>query len=251
MSRWTCSRSWIRPVSLPCRLRIASLLLWALGLAFAVGAPAQESGERLVIGIFALEHRPATRAVAEVENLLSARGTVELQPHDNTLVVRDVEAVMRRVRARLRAYDQPPRQVRLEIQLVRAGGAELSVPAGSQLPAALVRRLRELLRFESFMLLAEAGLEMREGEQVAYQFGGDYRVEFELGVLTGAGQLRLEDFIVGKGPADEVRPLIHTNLNLSLGRPMVLGLAQTEASERALMVVLTAKLLEPPASDRR
>ena len=155
----------------------------------------------------ALRHRPASEAIAEIEGLLTAWGTVELQPQRNALVVRDTEAVVRRVFA----------------------------------------RLRELLRFETFALVAEAGLEMREGERVAYQFGGDYRVEFELGVLTSNRQLRLGDFIVGRGSADEARQLIHTNLNLTLERPMVLGLAQTESSARALMVVLTCHLLPPAA----
>ena len=196
----------------------------------------------------ALRHRPASEAIAEIEGLLTAWGTVELQPQRNALVVRDTEAVVRRVFARLREYDQPLRQVRLEIQIVRAGDTpRASPPDAPRLPDELVRRLRELLRFETFALVAEAGLEMREGERVAYQFGGDYRVEFELGVLTSNRQLRLGDFIVGRGSADEARQLIHTNLNLTLERPMVLGLAQTESSARALMVVLTCHLLPPAA----
>jgi len=199
--------------------------------------------------VYSLRHRSAADAIAEVQGLLSERGTVELQPQGNALVVRDTTAVVRRAMARLRGYDQPLRRVRLEIQIVRAGdGSRAEPPEGPRLPDELVRRLRELLRFESFELVAQAGLEMREGEQVAYQFGGDYRVQFELGVLTANRQLRLGDFIVGRGPADEVQPLIHTNLNLTLERPMVLGLAQTESSANALMVVLTSYLL-PSAGD--
>jgi len=196
--------------------------------------------------LYTFRHRPAREAIDRVEDLLSAQGTVELQPRGNTLVVRDTAPVIKRVLARLRAYDQPLRQVRLEIQIVHAGASDDGPVEGPRLSAELARRLRELLRFETFTLLAEAGLEMREGEQVAYHFGGGYRVEFELGVLNPNRQLRLADFIVGRGPVSDVRPLIHTNLNLTLDRPMVLGLAQTEASERALMVVLTTHLMEQP-----
>jgi hypothetical protein len=202
----------------------------------------------LVVHIYALRNRAAGDALAMVEDLLSSRGALELQPGENTLVIRDTAPVVRRIVARLRDYDQPPRRVRLEVQIVRAGevaGSRAGMEVrGPELPPELVRRLRELLRFESFTLMAQAGLEMMEGERVAYQFGGDYRVEFELGVLSASRQLRLQDFIVGKGPAHDSRPLIHTNLNLTIERPMVLGLAQTEASERALMVVLTTHLLE-------
>jgi hypothetical protein len=213
----------------------------------AAGAAQEATPPALVMRLVPLEHRAAGDAVPIVEALLSPIGTVELQPRGNALVIRDTPAAVRRVVARLRAFDRPPRRVRLEIQIVRAGTDRGDPAAGrEELPVELVRRLRELLRFETFALLAEAGLEMMEGERVSYQFGADYRVEFELGVLNDHGQLRLHDFIVGRGTAGG-RPLIHTNLNLALERPMVLGLAQTEASERALMVVLTSRLLEAEA----
>jgi hypothetical protein len=220
----------------------------------AVPLVAQPGGVEppLVTEIFTFTHRQAGQAIGEVEQLLSPRGTVELQPRGNALVIRDSPPAIRRILLRLRGYDRPLRRVRIEIQIVRAGDASVAQEPGSpQLSVELAQRLRELLRFESFALVAQAGLEMREGERIAYQFGGDHRVEFELGVLTANRQLRLGDFIVGRGPASETRPLIHTNLNLTLERPMVLGLAQTEASERALMVVLNCHLLadEPERKD--
>lgn len=251
MNRWTCSPSWLR-LAPPHRGPWFALLWFAVGTAGLMGQaealeqPAAPEPPILVRQIYALRNRAAGDAVAMVENLLSSRGALELQPGENTLVIRDTAPVVRRIVARLRDYDQPPRWVRLDVQIVRAGeaaGAGAQTP-GPELPPELVRRLRELLRFDSFSLMAQAGLEMMEGERVVYQFGGDYRVEFELGVLSASRQLRLQDFIVGKGPADDSRPLIHTNLNLTIERPMVLGLARTEASERALMVVLTTHLLE-------
>ena len=124
----------------------------------------------------------------------------------------------------------------------------LIVDDDANLVASLKRRLGR--RFQvSTALSGEAGLELMEGEQVVYQFGGEYRVEFKLGVVSANRQLRLQDFIVGRGVDSEARPLIHTNLNLILERPMVLGLAQTEASERALMVVLTSRLLASSPAD--
>lgn len=250
MSRWTSNRRWSWHASRHRRVLVAVMIVGA------ISAPmrGQQSGSSLevplVTEVYSLRHRPAAEAIREVQGLLSGRGTVELQPQDNSLVLRDTRAIVRRAMARLRDYDQPLRRVRIEIQIVQAGGGSpAGPPEGPRLSAELVRRLRELLRFESFVLVAQAGLEMREGEQVAYQFGGDYRVEFELGVLTSSRQLRLGDFIVGRGPANEAQQLIHTNLNLMLERPMVLGLAQTESSARALMVVLTCHLL--PAENSR
>lgn len=249
MSPLTFSSSWLRLAAMP-RHWLALLLLWASASALAgqqvtdptIGDPAAEI---LVTEMYSLEYRPATGAIAEVEGLLSARGSVELQPRGNKLFIRDSRPIVRRILARLRDYDQPLRRVRLEIQIVRAGGPPTPGLQGRpQLPAELARRLRELLRFETFILLARTGLEMMEGEQISYEFGGDYRVEFELGALNANRQLRLQDFIVGRGRTGDSPPLIHANLNLMLERPMVLGLAQTEASERALMVVLTSHLME-------
>lgn len=242
MSRWTSNPQWSWLAPCHRRFRLAVLVLAAASWPLAAQPAAVEAP--LVMEMYSLRYRPAAEAIAEVEGLLSERGTVELQPQDNSLVLRDTRPIVRRAMARLRDYDQPLRQIRLEIQIVQAGGdSPPGPPDGPRLSDELVKRLRELLRFESFALIAQAGLEMREGEHVAYQFGGDYRVEFELGILTSSQQLRLGDFIVGRGQASEARPLIHTNLNLMLDRPMVLGLAQTESSERALMVVLTSHLL--------
>jgi hypothetical protein len=230
---------------------LALLVLWVSASAFAgqqITSPTavELAADTLVTEMYTLEYRPAIGAIAEVEDLLSARGSVELQPRGNTLFIRDSSGVVRRVLARLREYDQPLRRVRLEIQIVRAGGPPTpGMLGGPRLPAELARRLRELLRFETFILLARTGLEMIEGEQVAYEFDGDYRVEFELGGLNANRQVRLQNFVIGRGRAGEAPPLIHTNLNLMLERPMVLGLAQTESSERALMVVLTSHLMEP------
>lgn len=246
MSHWTSNPPWLRLASTHRRLWLAALLV----VAGAATAGAQEASPSplLILRLVPLQHRPAGDAVSLVEGMLSPAGSVELQPRGNALVLRDTADRVRRIVARLREYDRAPRRVRLEIQIVRADTAPDDGTAGRQeLPEDLVRRLRELLRFESFLLLAEAGLEMMEGERVAYQFGGDYRVEFELGALGDHGQLRLRDFIVGRGPSGDVRTLIHTHLNLALERPMVLGLAQTEASEHALMVVLTSWSMEVEA----
>ncbi|MCZ6726047.1 MAG: hypothetical protein O7A98_01680 [Acidobacteria bacterium] len=252
MSPWTFSAgSPRRQSAIVPRYWPVMLLLWTGTAALAgqqaadarIGGPA--AAETLVTEMYVLKYRPATGAVAEVEGLLSAHGSVELLPRGNILFIRDSRGIVRRALARLRDYDQPLRRVRLEIQIVRAGGPPTpGMPGRPQLPAELARRLRELLRFETFILLGRTRLEMLEGEQASYQFGGDYRVEFELRALNSNGQLRLQDFVVSRGRTVDSKPLIHTNLNLMLERPMVLGLAQTEASEQALMVVLTTHLMD-------
>lgn len=247
MSPWTYSR----PLSPWCRLQVlggpliggsaaptrlaALLLLWA-GVAAAEPPP-------LATEVFTFSHQTAADAVTMVYPLLSVDGTVELRPASNTLVIRDRQAVLDRVVELLRRLDHPARRIEVQIQLVMAGTGR---PGRSQLPADLTRRLRDLLRYESFDLLAEAGVRVDEGEEVAYDLGNEYRVSFRLGTLVENERLKLQGFRVRRQLENPgARDLIHTNLNLLLDQPTVLGLAQTESSEEALMVVLRCRLFEP------
>src|SRR4028118_1131009 len=85
----------------------ASFLLLSL-IASCLGAQSARP-EELVLHAFALKHRPAGEALALVSPLLSDRGTVELQPRSNTLVIRDTLASLRKIVPTLRAYDHPAR----------------------------------------------------------------------------------------------------------------------------------------------
>ncbi len=215
---------------------LASLLL-------AASAAAAQSAPALAVQVFTLRHQPAAEAVALVHPLLTAAGTVELRPEANTLLVRDEAAAAARIAQLLAEYDHPPRPLAVTIQLVEAAaegaGPEAVPAAGRGLPAEVVRRLRDLLRFESFTLLGEVGFEASEREEVSYRLGDRYSVSFRLGTLF-SGAMRLHGFRVARREAGaSPRQLLYTDLGLTEGKPMVLGLARSEESERALMVILT------------
>ena len=53
--------------------------------------------EVLVLHAFTLKHQRASDAIPLVHPLLSERGTVELQPGDNTLVIRDSPGALARI----------------------------------------------------------------------------------------------------------------------------------------------------------
>ena len=81
--------------------------------------------------------------------------------------------------------------------------------------------------------------------------GGSYTVAFRLGTVLAGRRVKLQSFELARrpqeaSPGDRGRArgerLIHTNINLWIGEPMVLGLAQTEASEEALMVIVSSTL---------
>ncbi len=199
-------------------------------------------GDDRRVHAYTLLHQPASEALQLVHPLLSAEGTVELQPGANTLVVRDRAEVIERVVALLAEFDHPASPVELEIRIVKAG-VEAAPGDASELPPALVARLRELLRYESYRLLARARLEVREGEEVTHQLGEEYRVGFRMGTLREDRRLKLHGFRVARDRGNpEPEQLIHTNLNLWLDKPMILGLARAESSREALMLVLTCSL---------
>lgn len=223
------------------------ILIWAANLAAAQAEPTPSgaaepdsaSAGGLVLHAFTLEHQPAAEAILLVVPLLSENGAVELQPGGNTLVLRDTPAIVERAVRLLEDFDHPAGGLRLEIQLVRAG-LEGETGPGERLPETLARRLRELLRYDSYRLLAGAALDVAEGEEVVYRLGEEYRLEFRMGALRTDRRIKLHGFrVIRRAEDPEDSQLIHTNLNLWLDKPMVLGLARAESSERALMVVLT------------
>src|SRR3954465_11411347 len=66
----------------------------------------------VVLQAYTLRHQRASEAVALVYPLLSRKGTVELQPGGNTLVIRDVPAALNRIAPVLRNFDHAPRLMR-------------------------------------------------------------------------------------------------------------------------------------------
>jgi len=228
---------------LPARRALASCLISSLLLLAAASAAAQAKRPEAetVVHAFALKHQQASDAVALVNPLLSPRGTVELQPQRNTLVIRDTQAALDRILPVLRGFDHPARPLRLEIYIVRASRATVS-PAVEQsdLPEPLTRRLRLLLPYEVYRMQAQGLLGTEEGKKVSYELSDEYRVSFRLGTVMADGRVKLNDFQIERR---DPRPanLIHTHLTLWLGRTTSLGLAKSEESMEALMVVLTLR----------
>jgi hypothetical protein len=223
--------------------RTLAALLWAIALAPALLAQPSGVPEDLVLHAYTFKHQPAAEALELVHPLLSKRGTVELQPGDNTLVVRDVPAAIKRIVPVLLAYDHPPQPLGLEIIIVRASrSASAAAAPRSSLPEGLTRRLRAMLPYDNYDIQARAYLSTTEGQSVTYGMGKEFEVSFKLGTLIDERRIRLSDFQVARrAPSGTQRPLIQTTVNLWLEQPMSLGFARNEASREALMVVLNIK----------
>ncbi|MFP3940581.1 MAG: hypothetical protein ACLF0P_09770 [Thermoanaerobaculia bacterium] len=227
--------------------------LW-LAVAWCAAPAAAQSGDtdreqaepleresRLQVYAYALQHKEAGEALALIRPLLSTQGTVELQPQDNTLVVRDTLAALGRIVPRLRAFDRPAQELRIEIMLVRAFSRPVPVGPEQTLPSWLEERLQGFLRWDHYQVLADSGVDTREGQAVVHEIGRLYGVRFQLGSLVEGDRIHLHEFRVWRGPEGEEDPLLEANLSLWLEKPKVLALASSESSDHALMVVLTCQ----------
>jgi hypothetical protein len=197
----------------------------------------------VVLQAYTLRHQRASEAVALVYPLLSRKGTVELQPGGNTLVIRDVPAALNRIAPVLRNFDHAPRLMRLEVVIVRASRNVVSPQVRhSDLPEQLTKRLHDLLAYDNFDMQAQAQIGGTEGQPVIYELGQDYKVSFRFGTLMDDQRVKLSSFRVSrKGEGRPETNLLQTNLTLWCDQTISLGLAKSEASREALMVVLTLR----------
>jgi hypothetical protein len=230
---------------------LTGCLSWGTIPAVAQSVSARERETDLVVHAITLQYRRASDALETVHPLLSRRGTVELQPGGNTLVIRDVPQAIARILPLVREFDQPAGSVKVKVQIVSAGGDPVPGRRVPELPPEMMERLRELLRYKSYVLMGKTEVEVQEGLDAVYELDTEYRVDFRLGRLLEDRRIGLEGFKISRRLEDgAVKPLIHTNLNLDLNKPMILGLARTESSDRALMVVVECTRGEMQLSER-
>lgn len=225
---------------------IASLVLAALLPLAASAQPGARPGAELPLEVYAysLKHQPATDALSAIESLLSGRGTVELRQRDNTLVVRDTRRALAAIVPALQRFDHPTESLRIEVTIIRARRASFSpILQEEPLPEPLARRLKELLPYSTYTVLARTELPTEEGDEVTYELGEGFGVSFRTGTVMEGKRLKLHSFRVTRSSRErEVRNLIHGNLSLQLERTFTMTLAGSEGSTTALVVVLVPRL---------
>jgi hypothetical protein len=237
-------------------LRSLVSFLWILTLGCAMldaqpprGAASTAGAGEVVLQAYTFKHKQASEAVALVYPLLSPKGTVEVYPRGNTLAIRDIPKALARIMPVLRGFDHPPRPLRLEVYVVRASRLMVSPQIQrSELPEQLARRLHELLAYDTFEMQAQAQLAGVEGQPVIYELGQEYKLSFRFGTLMDDQRVKLSSFRISRqGEGRQMTKLLETNLTLWVDQTISLGLAKSEASREALMVVLTLRRATPIA----
>jgi hypothetical protein len=238
-----------RGLAPPLRLSSPLALALALLLVAPVALLAQPSGEpapELSVHVITMKHQSAREAMMLVLPLLSSRGTVELRPGGNTLVVRDTLAALSRILPVVYTFDHPARGVEVELWLIRASGRRDEIsgppPGPSNVPGDLLRSLVEHLPYRHYQLVAQSRVRSREGQRVTFDLATQYTVRFRLGTIVGDRRLRLNEFeVLQKVTPQPPQSLVRSQLNLWMERNMVLALSGGEQSSSALMVVVRCR----------
>jgi hypothetical protein len=228
-------------------LRVAACAALLLGTGALPAAPTP-SPEPDVVRIFTLRHRKAEAAFLVVRPLLTARGSLVLQPALNALTVRDAGPAVELAARAVESFDVPPRVFAISIALLRATTSPS--PRGAPTPVAeqlrgVGERLRKLFSFTDYAPVDEVVVHGLEGEPVSWNVGGSYRIDFLIEAGNGDDIVRLRNLVLARVRRDEkgretVRDVARTSINLKLREPFVLGVGREEGGSAALFLVLSA-----------
>ncbi|MGH9459418.1 MAG: secretin N-terminal domain-containing protein [Thermoanaerobaculia bacterium] len=223
------------------RLILIAMLLLVAGAAPVLADAAAE--ERLAARSFQLEFRDASRAAVVIKPLISASGSVSIQPSANTLVVTDSPEALREIARVLAEYDAPAKEFSLEIRLVGASRVANPPPVPEGLRE-ISSKLSGVLRFNRFDQIGQIRASGREGDPLVVDLGETHRADFEVGEFDPVTRsLQLTDFRLLRVPetSGELQTVFHNaTLNLKAGQTVVLGVARDPQSKRLLMLVLVA-----------
>jgi hypothetical protein len=218
-------------------MKRAFLHLVVLLLTVSALADGADVGRNLKVQTFQFKHKQADQAAAVIKPLLSADGTMAIQPATNSLVVTDAPENIKKIAVVLRTFDAPPQPLNLTIRLV---GASRGETARVDPTLADVASKLALLRYNVLDAVAAAEITGKEGEPGLIELNG-YRAEFRFGEYDPASDsVKLTDFRLSKREGDELAPMLKTTLNLRLGQTVIIGATRQAESQRALMIVVAA-----------
>jgi hypothetical protein len=217
-------------------LILLTLCLFATGVAIAQPAPAAKA---LNVHTFQFKYKDADKAAAIIKPLMSAEGTMSIQPASNALVVTDRAENMKAIANALASFDTPPHSVRLSLHLVGAGRAET--------PTKITPEIREIagklaiLRYNAIDDLGDANVEGHEGEPATIDLHNGYRVDFRFGEYDpSSDSVKLDDFRLSKVQNDQLNQVYKATLNLKVGQTLIFGATKTQG-QRAIFLVFNAR----------
>lgn len=202
-------------------------------------AEAADLGKSLSVRTFQFKHKQADKAAAIIKPLVSAEGSMSIQPGANSLVVTDAPENLKKIAAALAEFDTASQAFQLTIRLVSAGRVG---PREAHVDSALadIAPKIALLRYNALESIGAAQVGGREGQPGIVDLDG-YRATFRFGEYDPASDtIQLGDFRLSRLEGDQLAPMMKTTLNLKLGQTVIMGATKQANSDRALMIVVTA-----------
>jgi len=227
---------------------VGGLLLLTQGFLFPDALP-QHEGLRLPTQLFTVRFKDVNDVYLLIEPLLSARGSVQMQPRLKTLAVTDDEETLRRIEEMIRAFDLPPKNVELALQLILASTEKQPEKISPRIRG-VIEKLNEITtRWSDYRLLGSATVPCSEGEKASVEMGEDYRISFVVDYVSDEQKLvRIKRFTLDRrdppkdreAPGETFTRVFDTALNLKEDKLVVLGATKMESSKRALFMTITA-----------
>jgi hypothetical protein len=222
-----------------------TLALCGAALAEPVGEPAAATDAKPALSVrsFTFKFKQADKAAVAIKPLLSAEGSMSIQPSSNALVVTDHAENMKAVAKMIGDFDKEPQSFRLYVRIVGATRVE----GAAKIPDDLkdVARKLAMLPYNTYESVGEATVQGREGDPGLIDMPSGYRAGFHFGEYDPASDsIAVKDLQISKltgAQKDQLTALLKTSLNLTIGQTYILGASKAPQSQRALMIVLVAR----------
>ncbi|HEX9457976.1 MAG TPA: secretin N-terminal domain-containing protein [Thermoanaerobaculia bacterium] len=198
----------------------------------------------LAVRSFTFKFKQADKAAAAIKPLLSADGSMSIQPSTNSLVVTDRTENMKAVAKMIGDFDKEPQSFRLYVRIVGASRVDGTPKIADDLKE-VARKLAILLPYNSFESVGEATVQGKEGDPGLIDMRTGYRADFRFGEYDAASDsIAVKDLQISRltgAQKDQLTSLLKTTLNLTIGQTYILGASKAPQSQRALMIVLVAR----------
>jgi len=209
----------------------------------ARGAEKAEKTEKLAVRTFHFNYKEADKAAAVIKQLISANGSIAIQPAANSLVVTDRPENLKQIAQALADFDTAARAFHISVRLITASRVEGSPRMPEELKD-LADSLA-MLRYNSYESIGSVDLEGHEGEPGIVDLQNGYRADFRIGEYDRMSDtVKVSDLRLSRlqgAQHNELTPVLsRTELNLKLGQRLVLGASKGASSKRALMLVILA-----------
>jgi hypothetical protein len=234
---------------------LAPVLLAAILTLFAGGAtPVPAAGEEagLATRAFTVRYKDVDDVYLLISPYVGPRGSIRTEPRRKVLTVLDTPENLSRIQELIAAYDLPPRNVEVAVQLILASAGQASPEPAPPPIRGVIEKLNALsTRWNDYRLVGNARVLGTEGERSSLRVGDDYRIDFKIDQVSDESRvIRFKPFELQRRELsvegnERYASVLSTVLNLRDSQLFIVGASKMERSNRALFMTITASLQQP------